>query len=84
MIPDKDELTICFAHVAYQLGPRFAARNRGIRYLQASSREELESCIGEVNCLLSRASGAMMALGKGDADTVHAEDHGGRKQIILR
>ena len=52
MIPSKDELTICFAHVAYQLGPRFVARNRGIRYMQVSIYPELEACIGSVDVLV--------------------------------
>jgi phosphoglycerate dehydrogenase-like enzyme len=52
MIPNTNELTICFAHVAYQLGPQFAKRNRGIRFVQASSREHLDSCIGEADVLV--------------------------------
>ena len=39
MLPSKDTLTICFAHVAYQLQERFAARNTGIHSFAARSRE---------------------------------------------
>ena len=40
-LPRKEDLTICFAHVAYRMADRFAARNTGIRHFQVSSLEEL-------------------------------------------
>jgi phosphoglycerate dehydrogenase-like enzyme len=52
MIPPKDKLTICFAHVAYQLGPQFARRNTGINHFQVSSRDELDKRIGEADVLV--------------------------------
>src|SRR4051812_4750683 len=39
--PAKENLTICFAHVAYRMAERFAARNTGIRHFQVTSLEEL-------------------------------------------
>jgi D-2-hydroxyacid dehydrogenase (NADP+) len=30
MLPPKDRMTICFAHVAYRMQDRFALRNTGI------------------------------------------------------
>src|ERR1700733_8605305 len=39
--PSRNELTICFAHVAYRMADRFAARNTGIRHFQVNSLEEL-------------------------------------------
>ena len=39
--PPKENLTICFAHVAYRMAERFAARNTGIRHFQVNSLEEL-------------------------------------------
>ena len=39
--PSKNELTICFAHVAYRMADRFAARNTGIKHFQVTSLEEL-------------------------------------------
>jgi len=39
--PRKEDLTICFAHVAYRMAERFAARNTGIRHFQVASPEEL-------------------------------------------
>jgi phosphoglycerate dehydrogenase-like enzyme len=52
MLPPKDKLTICFAHVAYQLGPQFARRNTGIGHFQVSTREELDKRIGEADVLV--------------------------------
>jgi phosphoglycerate dehydrogenase-like enzyme len=52
VIPAKDELTICFAHVAYQLGAQFTKRNTGIRHFQVSSRDDLDSRAGEADVLV--------------------------------
>jgi phosphoglycerate dehydrogenase-like enzyme len=52
MIPSKDDLNILFAHVAYQLAPRFELRKTGIRYMQAWSRDELDSKIGDADVLV--------------------------------
>ena len=45
--PSKTDLTICFAHVAYRMADRFAARNTGIRHFQVTSLEELTVRIGD-------------------------------------
>ena len=37
----KDGLKICFAHAAYQMAERFAARNTGIAHFQVRNAEEL-------------------------------------------
>ncbi len=34
-LPPREQLTICFAHAAYQLGPRFAARRTNIAFTEA-------------------------------------------------
>lgn len=34
-LPPREQIEICFAHAAYQLGPRFAARRTGIRFTEA-------------------------------------------------
>lgn len=39
--PRRDELVICFAHVAYRMGEAFARRNTGIRHVEVRSVEEL-------------------------------------------
>ena len=43
MLPPKDRLTICFAHVAYQLQERFLARQTGIRSFQVRSARRARS-----------------------------------------
>ena len=52
MLPPRDRLTICFAHVAYQLQERFLARQTGIASFQLRSAAELQSRIGEADVLL--------------------------------
>ena len=43
LIPKREALTVCFAHGAYQMAPRFAARNTGIRHFQVRSFDELKA-----------------------------------------
>ncbi len=50
-LPPQDRLSICFAHVAYQMQARFDARGTGIRCFQVRSREELASRIAEADVL---------------------------------
>src|SRR6266545_4899627 len=50
-IPAKEELTICFAHVAYRMAERFARRETGIRHFQVSTLDELTARVGEFDLL---------------------------------
>ena len=50
-IPAKEDLTICFAHVAYRMAERFALRATGIRHFQVGTIEELTARIGEADLL---------------------------------
>src|SRR5712692_5846833 len=52
MIPPKEKLTICFAHVAYQFRQRFLARQTGIKSFEVRDRAELDRRIGEVDVLV--------------------------------
>lgn len=52
MIPSKTDLNILFAHVAYQLAPRFELRKTGIKHTQAWNRDELDSKIGDADVLV--------------------------------
>lgn len=52
MIPNRQELTICFAHVAYQLEARFALRRSGIASFEVRTRDELQRRIGEADVLV--------------------------------
>jgi D-2-hydroxyacid dehydrogenase (NADP+) len=52
MIPQKDKLTICFAHVAYQLDERFRARGTGIESFEVRDAASLAARIGEADVLV--------------------------------
>ena len=52
MLPPKNRLTICFAHVAYRMQERFALRNTGVASIEVSTREELDARIAEADVLL--------------------------------
>ena len=52
MLPGRDRLTICFAHVAYQLQDRFARRKTGLRSIEARSREALERALPDADVLV--------------------------------
>ena len=50
-VPAKDNLTICFAHVAYRMAERFALRNTGIRHFQVGTLDELDARLREFDVL---------------------------------
>ncbi|MBI3959647.1 MAG: D-2-hydroxyacid dehydrogenase [Chloroflexi bacterium] len=50
--PSPTDLTICFAHVAYQLESTFARRETGIPYFQVWSRQELAARLPEADVLV--------------------------------
>lgn len=50
--PDQAELTICFAHVAYQMTARFAARATGIQNFQVWTPDDLRERLGEAHVLV--------------------------------
>jgi phosphoglycerate dehydrogenase-like enzyme len=52
MLPPRDQLTLCFAHVAYRFGDRFALRNTGIRFVEVRDRAGLDAAIGEADVLV--------------------------------
>jgi phosphoglycerate dehydrogenase-like enzyme len=52
MFPSKDKLTICFAHVAYQLRQRFLALDTGIDSFEVRDGAALERRIGEADVLV--------------------------------
>jgi phosphoglycerate dehydrogenase-like enzyme len=52
MLPPKDRLVICFAHVAYRLQERFLVRRSGIASFEIRAAEELERRIGEADVLV--------------------------------
>jgi phosphoglycerate dehydrogenase-like enzyme len=52
MLPPKDRLTICFAHVAYQLQERFLLRERGIASFAVRAADEFERRAGEADVVV--------------------------------
>ena len=52
MLPPKDRLTVCFAHVAYRFGERFVLRDTGIAFCEVRTREEMEARIGDADVLV--------------------------------
>ena len=42
MIPAKDQITVCFAHAAYQMKACFDALNTGIASFEVREREAFE------------------------------------------
>src|SRR5438477_8684495 len=52
MLPDRQHLTVCFAHAAYRLGDRFAPRDSGIRFFELRTLDALEARIGEADVLV--------------------------------
>jgi len=51
-LPNREDLNICFAHVAYQMAARFAARETGIDHYQVWSVEDELARIGEADILV--------------------------------
>jgi D-2-hydroxyacid dehydrogenase (NADP+) len=52
MLPSKDQLTICFAHVAYRLRERFLTLATGIESFDVRDGAALEQRIGEADVLV--------------------------------
>jgi phosphoglycerate dehydrogenase-like enzyme len=52
MLPSRDKVSVCFAHVAYQLHERFSALGTGIGSFPVHDPAALEKQIGEVDVLV--------------------------------
>src|SRR5262249_51339843 len=53
MLPSKDKLTICFAHPAYQMAARFAARATGMAHVQARNPEDYAAHLPDADVVVS-------------------------------
>src|SRR6267142_1516872 len=53
MFPSKENLTICFAHAAYQMQARFERRSTGIKSFQTWSYDDLVKRIGEADVVVA-------------------------------
>ena len=52
MFPSKENLTICFAHAAYQMKDRFELRKTGIRNFQVRAYDDLVKRVGEADVVV--------------------------------
>lgn len=52
MFPAKQDLTICFAHAAYQMQARFELRKTGIKNFQVWNYADLEKRVGEADIVV--------------------------------
>lgn len=52
MLPPKDKLTICFAHVVYHFDHEFKSRKIGVKSFEVRDRNELSRRIGEADVLV--------------------------------
>ena len=52
MFPSKENLTICFAHAAYQMKDRFELRKTGIKNFQVRAYDDLVKRIGEADVVV--------------------------------
>ncbi len=52
MFPSKEDLTICFAHAAYQMKDRFELRKAGVRNFQVRTYDEFQKRIGEADVVV--------------------------------
>lgn len=50
--PAQTEITICFAHIAYQMAERFARRDTGLRHFQVRTPVDLAARLPEANVLV--------------------------------
>jgi D-2-hydroxyacid dehydrogenase (NADP+) len=53
MFPRREDLTICFAHAAYQMKATFDALNTGIQNFEVRDRADLDRRIGEADIVLA-------------------------------
>lgn len=53
MFPSKDNVTICFAHVAYAMQDRFQLRNTGIKSFQVRNYEDFQKRVGEADVVVA-------------------------------
>src|SRR5215470_11292831 len=52
MFPAKQDLTICFAHAAYQMQARFDLRQTGIRNFQVWNYDDFQKRVGEADVVV--------------------------------
>ena len=53
MLPPRDQLKICFAHPAYRMADRFAARGTGVAHVQVSTPEAYAAALPEADVVVA-------------------------------
>lgn len=53
LLPSRDELVICFAHVAYRMGDAFARRQTGIRFIEVRSVDDLKAAAADAHVIVT-------------------------------
>ncbi len=51
-LPAKDQLKICFAHPAYRMADRFAARGTGIAHVQVETPQAFAAALPEADVVV--------------------------------
>jgi len=51
--PSRNELSVCFAHVAYRMSDAFARRNTGLKHREVRSLDDLERCAGDAHVIVA-------------------------------
>ena len=52
MFPSKEDVTICFAHAAYQMKARFDLRKTGMKSFQVWAYDDLQKRVGEADVVV--------------------------------
>ena len=79
MFPSKENVTICFAHAAYQMKARFDVRQTGIKNFQAWSYDDLVKRVGEADVVVVSGmwkNDLIPHAGKLEVHPVHLLGHG--------
>ena len=74
VFPPKDQITIQFAHIAYQFEERFAKRETGIEYFQTWSAEDTLDRASEADVLVLTGfwSAKLLAMSRSPAVRVYS------------
>jgi hypothetical protein len=84
MLPPKDQLTICFAHVAYRLRERFLTLATAIESFEVRDGAALEQRIGEADVLVISGLWRNDLLPRGIATTAWVPRHHHTAQLLAQ
>ena len=84
MLPPTDQLTICFAHVAYRLRERFLALATGVESFEVRDGAALEQRIGEADVLVISGLWRNDLLTPREAAALHPVDRCRHRPVLAR